>query len=89
MKSAHNPVMMPETEFAAAKFLRMDRDDLAQSGKLLRELSALVDDLVSLSAPFRKSSTAVADVEEWTPMDYTEELMVITGKTTRSVLASR
>ena len=69
----------------------LDYESVVRSNQLLRQLSDLIDGLVNLSAPFRDSSVASDESSEWTPLDYIEKLVAMSGseRTLRNPSMSR
>ncbi len=75
---AHNSAAQTKNS-AITKPDCLDYESVVRSNELLRQLSDLIDGVLNLSAPFKDSSIASDESDKWTPLDYIEKLIAISG----------
>jgi len=78
MESAHNSIVETEGATVASRD-HLDHESVVRSNELLCQLSDLIDGFSDLSTHFRYSSIASHETNGWTPWDYIESLMAISG----------
>ena len=78
MKSALNCAVRTEGSATVKRDCLHDKS-VVPSNELLRQFSDLIDGLINLSAPFKCSLAASDETNEWTPQDYVEKLIAISG----------